>query len=109
MNSTIGELAVVEMLNLNVTPCEGMFVSLTDCDILIVLAGHRHHLDSVYQKQVGHRGGGGDTWQPMMSRIELVEAYLRFVKVGKIVEIKKMCFRRRLKVRVFVWESCGGR
>ena len=60
MNSTIGELTVVEMLNLNVTPCEGMFVSLTDCDILIVFAGHRHHLDSVYQKQVSHRGGGGD-------------------------------------------------
>ena len=29
-------------------------------------------------------------WQPMVSRIEMVEAYLRFVKVGKFVESKTM-------------------
>ena len=48
-------------------------------------------------------------WQAMVTRIEMVEAYLRFVKVGKIVEINKMCFRRRPKVRAFKWESYGGR
>ena len=48
-------------------------------------------------------------WQPMLSRIEMVEAYLRLVKGGKTIGIKKMCFRRRLKVRAFEWESCGAR
>ena len=46
-------------------------------------------------------------WQPMLSRIKMAKAYLRLVNVGRMIGIKKMCFRRRQKVRAFAWESCG--
>ena len=51
-----------------------------------------------------------EIWQPMVPRIKMAEAaFLRFVYVGKIIEIKTIFFRRRPKVRALEWESCGAR